>query len=395
MITTYTCPNCRAAGMTVFYELRNVPVHSVMLVDTRDEAINFTTGDIALGRCHTCGFVSNVKYDPDLQHYDSDRYEATQSYSPTFNKFAQRLAEDLINRFHLRHKDIIEIGCGQGEFLISLCEMGENHGIGFDPAYVAARALPTTAQNIQFVADFYSEKYVDHHGDFVCCKMTLEHIGQTADFIGTVRRSVGDRPETTVFFQIPNATYVFRDLAFWDVYYEHCSYFNKSSLSYLFRHAGFDVLSMYTDYDDQYLMIEAKPSANAVGSMPMDAAALLTDAIGDVDHFIAHNPAKVEGWRKTVDEIKGGGKRAVIWGGGSKGVAFLTTLGIREEIPYAVDINPNKHGKFMAGTGQEIVAPEKLIEYQPDIVIVMNPIYCDEIQRDLDRMGVKATLMPV
>lgn len=395
MTTIYTCPNCNKSPMTIFYELHKVPVHSVMLVDTRDEAINFTTGDIALGRCETCGFVSNVKYNPNLQHYDSDRYEATQSYSPTFNKFARRLAEDLINRYNLRHKDIIEIGCGQGEFLISLCELGENRGIGFDPAYVAARALPTTAKDIQFIADFYSEKYVDHHGDFVCCKMTLEHIGQTAQFIDTVRRSIGDRPNTTVFFQIPNAKYVFRELAFWDVYYEHCSYFTKSSLSYLFRHAGFDVLSMYTDYDDQYLMIEAKPSAQAVGTMPMDEAELLAEAKADVDHFINHNPAKIETWRKTVDDIKNGGKRAVIWGGGSKGVAFLTTLGIRDEIPYAVDINPNKHGKYMAGTGQEIVAPEKLIDYQPQIVIVMNPIYCDEIQRDLDRMGVQAELLPV
>ena len=76
-------------------------------------------------------------------------------------------------------------------------------------------------------------------------------------------------------------------------------------------------------------------------------------------------------------------------------MAFLTTLNVRDEIAYAVDINPHKHGTFMAGTGQEIVAPEFLREYRPDMVIVMNSIYCAEIRRELDRMGVEAELRPV
>ena len=47
----------------------------------------------------------------------------------------------------------------------------------------------------------------------------------------------------------------------------------------------------------------------------------------------------------------------ILWGGGSKAVAFLTTLDVREGIEYAVDINPRRSGTFLAGTGQEIVAP--------------------------------------
>jgi hypothetical protein len=82
-----------------------------------------------------------------------------------------------------------------------------------------------------------------------------------------------------------------------------------------------------------------------------------------------------------------------VWG--SKGVAFLATLNIQDEIEYAVDINPYKQGTYIAGTGQEIVAPKFLRGYRPDVVIVMNPIYCNEIQQDLDRMGVTAELVPV
>ena len=80
----------------------------------------------------------------------------------------------------------------------------------------------------------------------------------------------------------------------------------------------------------------------------------------------------------------------MLWGGGSKAVAFLTTLGVTNEIAYAVDINPRRSGTFLAGGGQQIVAPEFLRDYRPDVVIIMNPIYRDEIQAALADMGVRS-----
>ncbi len=74
-------------------------------------------------------------------------------------------------------------------------------------------------------------------------------------------------------------------------------------------------------------------------------------------------------------------------------MAFLTTLGNWYEVAYAVDINPLKHGTFMAGTGQEVVSPETLRDYKPDAVIVMNPVYCREIGEQLEGLGVKAELL--
>ena len=76
-------------------------------------------------------------------------------------------------------------------------------------------------------------------------------------------------------------------------------------------------------------------------------------------------------------------------------MAFLNTLGTTEDIQYAVDINPFKHGTFLAGTGQECVSPEFLKEYQPDLVVAMNPVYLDEIGRDLHAMGLHPELTAV
>jgi hypothetical protein len=224
--------------------------------------------------------------------------------------------------------------------------------------------------------------------------MTMEHIDQTAHFVTQIRRSIGDRLDTAVYFQIPNGVYVLRDVAFWDVYYEHCSYFTPVSLAYLFRHNGFDILSIYTDYDDQYLMIEAKPSAEPIGK-PFELDYTLEDARRDVAHFVANYPQRIEFWRKTLQDFKDAGQRVVVWSSSSKGVAFLTTLDIRDQVEYVVDINPRKHDMYMAGTGQRIVGPEFLKSYKPDAVVVMNPIYCDEIQQTLNEVGVNAKLLPI
>ncbi len=387
------CPSCGQNGMKVFYKVKDVPVHSVLLMPTREKALTYPRGNIDLGLCPHCGFISNLAFDASLHEY-SARYEETQGFSATFNAFHKSLATSLIDQFNLRNKTVIEIGCGKGEFLTMLCEMGENRGVGFDPAYVSERNQSAVKDHITFVQDFYSEKYADYHGDFVCCKMTLEHIPDTARFINTVRRSIGDRFSTVVFFQIPDVVRILKERAFWDIYYEHCSYFSMGSLARLFRRCGFDVMKLWRGYDDQYLMIEAKPGHGEVRP-PLPEEQDIEDVKKDVEDFTAHIQALLETWQSRLRDIAAAGKKAVIWGGGSKGVAFLTKLNVRDQIQYAVDINPYKHGTFMAGTGQEIVSPKFLQTYRPDMVIVMNPIYCDEIRAEIQSLGVSAEIHPI
>lgn len=380
--------------MEPFYSVASVPVHSVLLLPTREEAVGYPTGDINLGFCHSCGFISNTAFAEGVHEY-SDKYEETQGYSATFNAFAQRLAERLIAQYDLRDKDIVEIGCGKGEFLTLLCELGNNRGVGIDPAYVATRSLAKPSDKVRFLTEFYSE---ERHGglkaDFVICKMTLEHIHNVADFVGTVRRALANQPQTTVFFQIPNATHVLKEIGFWDIYYEHCSYFSPGSLARLFRRCGFDLINLWSDYGDQYLMIEARPGSGAGRSFP-GLEDDLAEVAADVAYLKAEAPRLFQHWRDYLAEQHSAGRRVVLWGSGSKGVAFLTTLGVTREIAYTVDINPNKQNMYMAGTGQLIVGPEFLRDYQPHVVIAMNPLYRDEIQRDLNKLGVDAQVLTV
>ncbi|NJK36408.1 MAG: methyltransferase domain-containing protein [Oscillatoriales cyanobacterium RM2_1_1] len=385
------CPNCGHVGLLIFYEVRNVPVHSCLMLSTPEEALNFPCGDVVLGFCEQCGFITNTEFDPKWSAY-APNYEDQQSFSPTFNKFAIKLATQLIEKYDLHHKNVVEIGCSKGDFLLLLCELGQNQGVGIDPSVVPGRVESEAADRVQFIQDYYSESHAQFVGDFICCRHTLEHIQPTFEFIQTVRASIGDRPNIPVFFEIPDTIRVLQDQAFEDIYYEHCSYFTPGTLARLFRSCKFEVTELYLDYGDQYLMIEALPEAGVAETIHSTEETV--EQVGElVRHFSARIQGKLNHWKQYLKTAKAQGKRVVVWGSGSKCVAFLTTLDTIETIEYVVDINPHRHGRFIPGVGKQIMAPEFLRSYQPDQVIVMNPIYQPEIQKMLTAMGVETEVI--
>ena len=85
------CPSCGAPGMSIFYNVNDVPVNSCVLLSNEKQALNFPRGDVALGFCETCSFISNVAFDQSKVDYSSV-YEDQQCFSPTFNAFSERLA---------------------------------------------------------------------------------------------------------------------------------------------------------------------------------------------------------------------------------------------------------------------------------------------------------------
>lgn len=385
------CPSCGAHGMTIFHQVEAVPSNSCILLDSREEALSYPQGAIRLGFCPNCGFISNLAFDPRLTEY-SARYEETQGFSATFNRFHRALAERLIDRFDLRGKDVIEIGCGKGEFLTLLCELGDNRGIGFDPGVHVARIQGPAAQQVRVIADFYSERYADVQGDFVACKMTLEHIFPVGDFIAQVRRAIGARIGTPVFFQIPDATRILRDCAFEDIYYEHCSYFTPGSLARLFRREGFEVLNLDTEYGGQYLTLEARAVAQPVSHRPLPEEEDVAAIAELVATFPARFAAKHERWAKRLREYQQAGLKGVLWGAGSKAVAFLATLDAHRVVSHGVDINPYRQGHYLPGSGLPIIGPAALAKIRPQLVIVMNDIYQHEIAQALEDLSLAAAL---
>ncbi|HYW81371.1 MAG TPA: class I SAM-dependent methyltransferase [Thermoguttaceae bacterium] len=387
------CPSCGHVSLLPFYEVDNVPAHSCLLMPGRAEAVEYPRGTFRLAFCERCGMITNTSFDSRLHEY-SPRYEETQHFSGRFCQFAKELAGRLIDGYGLRDKDILEIGCGKGEFLATLCEMGENRGIGIDPAAVPQRIAADVSSRLRFIHDFYSPEYRHLPADLICCRHTLEHIQPVHEFVDMIRQSIDDRPETLVFFEVPDVTRVLRERAFWDLYYEHCSYFSLGSLVRLFGSCRFEVLEARYDFDDQYLWLMARPSRRQTPPSP-ETQRELQQLSHDVQQFSDTCSAQIQQWRQRILAMAAEGRRPVAWGGGSKCVSFLTTLDVGDAIEYVVDINPYKQGEYLPGTGQQVVAPEFLREYRPGAVVVMNPIYCEEIRRCLEGLGIEAELIPV
>lgn len=388
-----SCPNCNSIGISIFYTVDDIPVHSCLLMPERNKALEYPCGNLQLGFCRNCGFITNTCFESEFHNY-STLYEETQGFSTCFNAFAKSLAQKLIDKYDIHNQTILEIGCGKGEFLALMCQLGNNRGIGIDPAYVPERNPSDPTSQIEFIQDFYSKKYSYIKADVICCRHTLEHIAPTFEFMQTLRQAIGNRTGTLVFFELPDVMRVLREGAFWDIYYEHCSYFTAGSLARLFRSSGFTIDELYLDYDDQYIIITAYPADGSTSnSLELeDDLEQLTQAYKE---FKENCSDRINYWQDTIARIREDGQNVVIWGSGSKGVAFLTTLKLSEQIEYVVDINPYKHGKYMPGTGQEIVPPQFLTQYRPDKIIVMNPIYLQEIQHELDRLNIKADLLAV
>jgi hypothetical protein len=378
------CPACGAAGLEVFYEVERVPVHSCRLVETREDALTFPTGELRLALCHACGFVTNTAFDPSLQDY-SVSYEETQAFSPRFVAFMRELAERWVERYDLRGKRVLEIGSGKGEFLLALHELGIGEGIGIDPGFVPERA--DERPGLTWIRDLYSERYAELRADAVVCRHTLEHIQPVGEFMRLVRSALaGGEP---VLFELPDVLRALREGAFWDLYYEHASYFSPGSLARLFRSTGFDVQELELDYDGQYVLLGAR--AHGSGGAPLPIEEPPDEVARAVEEFRRAYEAQVERWRRELAAAE----RPVIWGAGSKGVSFLTTLGAGAGIELAVDVNPYKQERWLAGSGVRVVAPEALREHRPDLVVAMNPIYLDEIGADLASLGVATRLVGV
>jgi 2-polyprenyl-3-methyl-5-hydroxy-6-metoxy-1,4-benzoquinol methylase len=370
-----------------------VPVHCNILWSTRREAIHAPKGDLQLGFCQRCGHILNLAFDPELITY-TQTYENSLHFSPRFQSYAESLANRLIKQYELYGKDIIEIGCGQGDFLKLLCQLGGNRGVGFDPSYVPELDEILAENHITIIRDFYSERFAHYEADLICSRHVLEHIQFPQSFLASVRRSIGDRSHTLVFFEVPNVLFTLQDMGIWDLIYEHCSYFSRNSLSYLLNTQGFEVINQTEVFEGQYLCIESLPRKGH-HSFIVENDGNLERLKSHVTTFADNYRERVAVWQKKFEQFADAGHRVVIWGGGSKGVTFLNTLGFQEQVEYVVDINPRKHGKYVAGTGQQIVPPEHLQNYQPEVVIVMNPIYYNEIQQNLLRLGITPQLLQI
>lgn len=386
------CPLCGATHYYTFLEIAAAPVLIGALWPTAAAARQAPTGAMQLVLCQACGFIYNRTFEPAKMVY-APGYEISLHHSPLYQAFAQQVAQHLIERYQLRHKTVIEIGCGPGYFLRTLCQLGQNRGVGFDPALAQTSLIEEDGLSLQLIQDYYTAAYQEIPSDLICCRSVLELIPNVYDFVSGVRAVIGERTASVVYFELPNAEFVFGGSATWNTFYEHCSYFTPTVLTRLFQRCGFQVIQAGACYDQgQYVNIEALPQRKACAEIAIDPDELaqLTQM---VTSYATHYQQRSKAWQARLLELERTHQRVVTWGSGGRGITFLNTAAAPGQIDYVVDVNPDRQGKFIPKTGQQVVAPDFLLDYRPDVVIITNPTYAQEIKAQTQTMGISCEFL--
>lgn len=382
------CRACGCRSTVPFYTGQDVPVSSCAIVETAEAARSFPQGALRLSVCPECGFIQNDLFDPNLVDY-TQGYEESQGASPTFRRFVDDTIAHLVRSYDLTGKAVLEVGCGKGEWLARACELGSMTGVGIDPAYVPGRLPPEQEARITVLRAFYDEHTTNLTGDLIACRHTLEHIGPVRRFAELLAKSGRERPDSVLFVEVPDVERILREAAFWDVYYEHAAYFSASSLGSLLRRVGFDEVSVRFGYADQYLLAEARIDAPVTGPR---VGGSVEDIVARAEAFGAETRERAGQWNRWLRSAADTGRAVALWGASSKAVGFLSALDDITAVRYAIDINPMKQGLFLPGSGLAIQPPEFISTHPVDALVVMNPVYLNEIRSHIQALGASAAL---
>jgi len=378
------CPACGRPGAEVFFSLRGVPVHGAAVCETPEQAQALPRGDQLLAVCGGCGFVFNSAFLPNLLDYGGLHAES-QSFSPTFRAYAEELASEWVERWSLANTTVIEIGCGgRGDFLRVLTDAGVGRAHGVDPGLCVD--MLGDSPRVTGERALFAPSELSRAASAIICRHTLEHVPQPFDFLATTMASVDLQQCRALLFEVPDFDRVLEEGAFWDLHYEHCSNFTAVSLLSLFHSARLDVVNLRRVYRDQYLVIEADPNHRRTHRSELLAIDSVQQLIFCCRAFSQKASGRLLHWRRWLDEQKHRSREVVVWGGGSKGSLFLNALK-DSTVKRVVDVNPGLQGRYLAGTGTPILSPAALRSAPPRTVLLMNPIYEDEVRQTLDGLG--------
>ncbi len=371
------CPCCGSDDTGHIVQTPPMPVNPCVLVQSAAVSCKAVRRAIDLHGCNDCGFLWNASFDETLVTYDRS-YEGTQSYSAHFQRYLRQTALAWRDQLGGDVPSLLEVGCGQGEFLDVLAETTDARLVGYDPAYrngnliramIRAESLPASP----------TEKF-----GAVINRMTLEHIADPASFVSGMAGWVAEGG--CLVTQVPNAARMITQALYCDLIYEHVNYFNAYAIVQLLERAGFAHNRCQLSYDNQHLTVFSQRAAKTGHREKPGTRQALEAFSPAVAIFADHWNARLAGHHHAGHEI-------FIWGAGSRATTFINTLREPAVIAGAIDINPRRNGTFIQGTACETYLPEVLRDRSDIKIVVMNPVYRDEISDRLRDLSVTAELL--
>ncbi|NQT26138.1 class I SAM-dependent methyltransferase [candidate division KSB1 bacterium] len=224
---TVKCPVCNSTETIPIFKKDVLPLYNLERHYTRESALNARKGNVDFYFCLACQFAFNAVFDSSLMDYWVD-YESGRSYSKYFVKYIDSVCRSINDVFSIADQTIVEIGCGNGDFLIKLRELFEFQGIGFDPS-CKIRLLDSSQKDLTFISNYYDSAKVGREPDLIILRHILEHQGRVIRFLKGILIEQRLKPKA-IYIEVPGFEWIVKNKNSFLFSYEHPSYFTKYSL---------------------------------------------------------------------------------------------------------------------------------------------------------------------
>ena len=318
-------------------------------------------------------FIENALFDPLLATYD-DSYQNSQAHSPHFLNHMNQVLNLLKSEFPKTSR-IVEVGCGKGSF-VELVQADEYFEVtGFDATYEGANPL---------IHKRYLQSGEKLRAEIIVLRHVLEHIQAPHNFLSILKDIFGTGK---IYIEVPNYDWIADNGAFFDITYEHVNYFSQHSLRALFNDSD---SKFGLCFGDQYQYLIAD-----ISTLSDEFAKLYNSKEWKYLEFDDLFPNISEKILSIESHLKVGGK-LYVWGAATKGCIFLVHCANRgkllNRIGFAVDLNPQKSGRFLPGSLVPIRSKEEFFASAKttDVLLVSNPNYVHEIMAELRQHGLGA-----
>lgn len=308
-----------------------------------------------VGRCEACGFIQLSKT---LEPAFYDEYVMTVSHAATMQAFQSQQARSFVERFDLRARQVLEVGCGDGNYLDHLQAAGARV-VGNEPS-TPFRSL-AIARGHAVVGGYVGASTPVAGGpyDAFVTRQVLEHVPDPRDFLAGIAASLA--PGAVGLVEVPCVEQTLRHQRYFDFFPDHLNYFTKGVLARLLEEQGFEVLGLEEGMAGEFTVAFVRWN-------PSSALVTMQASLDSTTKVL----------RAFAAAERQGGRRVAAWGAGGKGIASLTAARLTD-LAYVVDSDPHKQGKRLPGVGLRVVPPTTLVSDPVDSIILTALAYRAEI----------------